>query len=321
VRAMPAAATAAIPPRSARSFTAPARRPARRPARAAPVARSVAPRTTACPGLRLPAPADRHARASASSSRSRPHRRGAGDRDPRRPQPFELVAHRHPAAVLVTLPPVELVEQVPLLVLRACRHDRPRCKLRIGAEERQTTEDEPRPSRPHVLRDESGQRPPRPLAAVRALQVAVLHDRDRLPSAAPCYGMPPKSEVRGGREGVRRPTAPTWLATIRAAASAAALPRTKTNRRRVLMGHRPLDVPDLQQTDLAEIDRGERMADERVWPLLLGCSSVLGMGALLDRFPASTSVGPDRRPSVATPIRLRLSTDGVSSSCGARLPA
>jgi hypothetical protein len=113
-----------------------------------------------------------------------------------------------------------------------------------------------------------------------------------LPSAAPCWGMPPKSEVRGGREGVRRPTAPTWLATIRAAASAAALPRTKTNRRRVLMGHRPLDVPDRQQTDLAEIDRGERMADERVWPLVLGCSSVLGMAvSWIDFRPQRRSAG------------------------------
>src|SRR5262249_3728498 len=77
--------------------------------------------------------------------------------------------------------------------------------------------------------------------------------------------MPAKNETRCfGGEAWRVSRAPTWLATIRAAASATAPPRTKTKRRRVLMGHRPVDVPDAQEAHVAEIDGSERMADERV---------------------------------------------------------
>src|SRR5215831_2274648 len=114
-----------------------------------------------------------------------------------------------------------------------------------------------------------------------------------LPSAAPCCGMPANSEGCGGAAALVASLAPTWLATIRAAASAAALPRTKTKRLRVLMRHRPLDVSDVQEADLAEIDGGERMAHEGVEPRLVD----------LDVEDAPAAGRDERRLDVALVVR------------------
>jgi hypothetical protein len=56
--------------------------------------------------------------------------------------------------------------------------------LRVRPDEGEPAEDDAQPTRPHIPRDQDGQRSERPLRAVRALEVRVLHERDRRVVAA-----------------------------------------------------------------------------------------------------------------------------------------
>ncbi len=137
-------------------------------------------------------------------------------------------------------PPLVLVEEiddVPQLPLLAGREREAKRFLRVRSDERQPAEDDPHPSRPHVVPDELRKGVPRPLRAERTLEIGELDEchgcigtaeRDpllgipansALLSAAPATVIAPVSPADGAESSSR---AVSTLARTSAPATAAA---------------------------------------------------------------------------------------------------
>jgi hypothetical protein len=109
-----------------------------------------------------------------------------------------------PAAVLGALAAVELVDEVPELVLGAGGDHRQQGELGIRPEEGQPAEDDAHATGPDVLGDDGRERVTRPGRAVRTLQVGVLDERHRCVRAAERRAVLLDSREQRCRCGARR---------------------------------------------------------------------------------------------------------------------
>ena len=127
----------------------------------------------------------------------------------------DLVEQRlgHPAAVLVALAVIEVLDDVPETVLTPGGDRGAQRSIRVGPEEREPAEHDPHLALPHVPVDERREGAVRPLGAVRALEICVLHERHRglrAPQRIAALGNPVEDggkRLRGGSRSLFRPKA------------------------------------------------------------------------------------------------------------------
>ena len=113
----------------------------------------------------------------------------------------------------MTLAVIEAFDDVPEAVLTPGGHRSAQRSIRVGPEEREPAEDDPYLALADVLIDERREGAVRPLGAVRALEIRVLHERHRglrAPECRAALGDPVedgRKRLRGGSRSLFRPKA------------------------------------------------------------------------------------------------------------------